>query len=421
MSAHVTPFSTYLVGGAVRDHLYASLPVRPNPATHDDVRAPVDLDWVVVGTHPDAMVALGFEPVGRDFPVFLHPHTHQEYALARTERKTAKGYHGFAFLADPSVTLEQDLARRDLTVNAMAVPASVVETSGTFRFDPAQVIDPYGGVRDLHAGLLRHVTTAFAEDPVRILRIARFAARWPAFSVAPETMALMQHMVASGEVDHVVAERVWQELSRGLMERQPSRMLSVLHDCGALQVLLPEVNDVALLERVIDTAARLQAPLAVRYACLCHNLGLSADSTPRARQVSARWRVPKDCKALADVVAHERMHIDHSMDAGPAAILRLLERCDAIRRPERFGDVLQACQAIAATRPIGTRDAYPQATRLHLALHAALTVATAPIAARVQAQCESVHRVGQDMATAIAQAREAAIATALTSAAPSLP
>lgn len=408
--------------------------------------AHVDRDWVVVGSSPQAMVEAGFQPVGRDFPVFLHPRTHEEFALARTERKTAKGYHGFAFQADPSVTLKQDLARRDLTINAMAVPARAWpcdENTATQRLDTQQLIDPYGGLRDLHAHQLRHVTDAFTEDPVRILRIARFAARWPHFTVAPETQALMQHMVAHGEVDHLVPERVWQELSRGLMERQPSRMLTVLRDCGALKVLLPEVDrlwgvpqraeyhpevDTGIhLGMVLDAAAHLKAPLTVRYACLCHDLGKGttppsewprhigheARSAVLARQVSERWRVPKDCKELADVVAREHGHIHQSMGFGAAAVLRLLERCDAIRRPDRFAEVLLACEADARGRLGFDQDAYPQSPRLHAALQAALAVPTAPIAAQVQAQCTQPKRLGEHMAAAIAQAREAAIAQAL--------
>ena len=208
--------NTYLVGGAVRDALLG------HPGA--------DRDWVVVGSTPEALVAQGFVPVGRDFPVFLHPDTREEYALARTERKTARGYHGFAVHAAPDVTLEQDLARRDLTINAIAQDAQ------------GQRIDPYGGERDIQAKVLRHVTDAFREDPVRILRLARFAARFPDFTVAPETVTLMREMVENGEVDALVSERVWQELSRGLMATRPSRMLQVLRDCGALQRLLPEVD-----------------------------------------------------------------------------------------------------------------------------------------------------------------------------------
>ena len=264
----------YLVGGAVRDALLG-WPVK-------------DRDWVVVGADPAAMVAAGYTAVGRDFPVFLHPETHEEYALARTERKTAPGYHGFAFHAAADVTLEQDLARRDLTINAMA------------QDDGGQIIDPYGGRRDLADKLLRHVSPAFAEDPVRILRLARFAARFEGFSVAPETQALMCEMVAAGEVDALVAERVWQEFAKGLMEARPERMIEVLRDCGALARLAPELDALfgvpqpAAHHPEVDTGVHVlmvlrqcalqQAPLTVRYACLCHDLGKGltpADVLPR--------------------------------------------------------------------------------------------------------------------------------------------
>ncbi len=268
---------TYLVGGAVRDALMVR-DAGASEASH------VDRDWVVVGATSEAMVQQGFLPVGRDFPVFLHPETREEYALARTERKTSPGYRGFVVHAEPGVTLEEDLARRDLTINAMAVAAS--EAS-----DPArgQIIDPHNGRHDLQHRVLRHVTDAFTEDPVRILRLARFAARFPDFSVAPETLALMRNMVEHGEVDHLVAERVWQELARGLMEQRPSRLFEVLRDCGALKRLLPEVDrlwgvpqraeyhpeiDTGVhLMMVLDMSARLAAPLTVRFACLGHDLG----------------------------------------------------------------------------------------------------------------------------------------------------
>ena len=256
----------YQVGGAVRDALLG-LPVH-------------DRDWLVVGGTPEAMVAQGFTPVGRDFPVFLHPQTHEEYALARTERKSGHGYQGFTVYTSPDVTLEEDLARRDLTINAIAAPVDWTGAEGIF--------DPYHGVTDLHAKVLRHVTEAFAEDPVRILRVARFAARFTDFSVAPETMALMQAMVQAGEVAHLVPERVWQEISRGLMEAQPERMFAVLRACGALAVLLPELDrlwgvphradyhpevDPGLHTMlVLGQAVQQQAPLAVRWACISPRL-----------------------------------------------------------------------------------------------------------------------------------------------------
>ena len=379
----------YMVGGAVRDRLLG-LPVH-------------DRDWVVVGATPEQMVAQGFLPVGRDFPVFLHPQTREEYALARTERKSGPGYRGFVVQASPDVTLEEDLARRDLTINSIAESADTAGVRGLF--------DPYHGQKDLQNRTLRHVTDAFREDPVRILRVARFAARFTDFSVAPETMALMRDMVDGGEVDALVPERVWQELSRGLMEAQPSRMLTVLRDCGALQRLLPEVArlwgvpqradyhpevDTGIhLMMVLDMAARLAAPLPVRFACLTHDLGKGttpADVLPRhigheersarlLKGLAERLRVPTDCRELADVVAREHGNIHRSENLAAAATVRLLERCDAIRKPQRFAQVLQACECDARGR-LGFEDAaYPQAARLQRALDAALQVRTDTVAA----------------------------------------
>lgn len=433
-------FRTYLVGGAVRDgllgHFYTAHRL-PDGSVH------ADRDWVVVGATPQLLHAQGFIPVGRDFPVFLHPHTREEYALARTERKTARGYHGFDFYAEADVTIEQDLARRDLTINAMAIPAEALDADE--RFDPlhADLIDPYGGQRDLQAKVLRHVTEAFHEDPVRILRMARFAARWPDFTIAPETQALMQQMVAHGEVDHLVPERVWQELSRGLMEQRPSHMLEVLRGCGALAVLLPSVDklwgvpqraehhpevDTGLhLQLVLDMAARLQAPLTVRLACLCHDLGKGntpADVLPRhighearsvklLRELCDHWRVPRDCRELAEVVAREHGHIHQSANLSAPATLRLLERCDAIRRPARFAEVLLACECDARGRLGHANDAYPPATRLQRALDAALAVETAPIAAEVQARSTDPRKTGLLIAQAIEAARTTAVGQAL--------
>ncbi len=333
----------YMVGGAVRDKLLGR-PVN-------------DHDWVVVGATPEQMLAQGYLPVGRDFPVFLHPETREEYALARTERKSGRGYRGFVVQSSPDVTLEEDLSRRDLTINSIA---SSTDESGATR-----LFDPYRGENDLRARVLRHVTDAFREDPVRILRVARFAARFTDFTVAPETMQLMREMVEHGEVDHLVPERVWQELARGLMEEKPSRMCEVLRDCGALQVLLPEVArlwgvpqradyhpevDTGVhLMMVLDMAARLSAPLTVRFACLAHDLGKGttpADVLPRhidhetrsaelLKDVAERLRVPVDCRETAEVVAREHGHIHRSADLSSAALVRLLERCDAIRKPLR--------------------------------------------------------------------------------------
>lgn len=433
-------FRTYLVGGAVRDGLLGHFHTAhrlPDGSVH------ADRDWVVVGATPQLLHAQGFIPVGRDFPVFLHPHTREEYALARTERKTARGYHGFDFYAEADVTIEQDLARRDLTINAMAIPAEALDGDGCFDPLHGDLIDPYGGQRDLQAKVLRHVTEAFHEDPVRILRMARFAARWPDFTIAPETQALMQQMVAHGEVDHLVPERVWQELSRGLMEQRPSRMLEVLRGCGALAVLLPSVDklwgvpqraehhpevDTGLhLQLVLDMAARLQAPLTVRLACLCHDLGKGntpADVLPRhighearsvklLRELCDHWRVPRDCRELAEVVAREHGHIHQSPHLSAPATLRLLERCDAIRRPARFAEVLLACECDARGRLGHADDTYPPATRLQRALDAALAVETAPIAAEVQTRSTDPRKTGLLIAQAIEAARTTAVAQAL--------
>ena len=387
---------SYLVGGAVRDALMG-LGMR-------------DRDWVVVGATAQQMREKGYLQVGRDFPVFLHPTSHEEYALARTERKTAPGYHGFMVHAEPDVTLEQDLARRDLTINAIALPAGAVPDHGAP--DNESLIDPFHGLQDIRNKVLRHVGPAFTEDPVRILRLARFAARFTGFSVAPETQALMQQMVDAGEVDHLVSERVWQELAKGLMERQPSRMFEVLRECGALQRLLPEVDclwgvpqsaehhpeiDTGVhLMLVLDMAAQLNAPLAVRFACLVHDLGKGttpADVLPRhigheersvklLQGVCQRLRVPLDCVALAEVVAREHGNIHRSAGLGAVALVRLLERCDAIRKPERFAEALLACECDARGR-LGLQDRpYPQRDRLARALAQVLAVATQGIAER---------------------------------------
>jgi len=413
----------FVVGGAVRDALMGE---RVN-----------DRDWVVVGSTPEAMTAEGFMPVGKDFPVFLHPKSREEYALARTERKTARGYKGFAVQADPSVTLEEDLARRDLTVNAMAVPEALAHAlPSTWT---GQIVDPYGGQRDLQAKVLRHVTHAFAEDPVRILRVARFAARFADFSVADETMALMRQMVEDGEVDHLVPERVWQELTKGMMSERPSRMFEVLRACGALRVLLPELDrlwgvpqraeyhpevDTGVhVMMVMDMAARLNTPLSVRVACLMHDLGKGttpADVLPRhighegrsvklLQKVCERLRVPTEGKELAEVVAREHGNIHRSADLKAEAMMRLLERCDAIRQAERFERVLQACECDARGRLGFEEAAYPQAARLLQAQKAALSVETAPIAQAAVAQGLKGPQIGVQ----ITQARVKAVAASL--------
>ena len=412
---------TYLVGGAVRDAMLG-LPVQ-------------DRDWVVVGATPEQLVAQGYTPVGKDFPVFLHPHTREEVALARTERKTAPGYKGFAVHAAPDVTLEQDLSRRDLTINAMAVEAEAVNAwLGNPGAKPAVVIDPYGGLGDLHARVLRHVTDAFREDPVRILRVARFNARFADFIVARETMTLMREMVEDGEVDHLVPERVWQELARGLMAPRPSRMFEALRACGALKRLLPEVDrrwgvpqradyhpevDTGVhLMMVLDMSARLRAPLAVRVACLCHDLGKGntpADVLPRhigheersaklLEDLAKRLRMPVDCRELAEVVAREHSNIHRSTEFGSAALVRLMERCDAFRKPARFADALLACECDARGRLGFEESAYPQRERLLGALAAAQSVATDTVAQNGEAQGASGSQIGAAVHAARVQA-----------------
>ncbi len=406
---HAHGLQAYEVGGAVRDRMLGI-------EVHDR-------DWVVVGATPEQMLRAGFRQVGADFPVFLHPQTNEEYALARTERKSAPGYRGFVVHADPSVTLAQDLSRRDLTINAMAMR------------DDGTLIDPFGGAADLRAGVLRHVSDAFVEDPVRILRVARFAARYAGFRVAPETLALMRAMVDAGEVGALVAERVWQELARGLMEDRPSRMFELLRDCGALRVLLPEVDrlwgvpqrpehhpevDTGVhLMMVLDTAARLRTPLAVRFACLCHDLGKGntpADMLPRhvgheersvrlLRSLCTRLKVPVECRELAEVTAREHGHVHASLTLQAAAQLRLLERCDALRRPARFADMLLACECVARGR-LGFEDRdYPQRARLLRALALARAVDTSTLAERLAAE----GRPGPQIGAAIHAARVAAM------------
>lgn len=377
----------YEVGGAVRDALLG-LPVH-------------DRDWVVVGTTPERMTELGFRPVGRDFPVFLHPVTHEEYALARTERKTGRGYRGFVVQCAPEVTLEDDLRRRDLTINAMARAAD-----GT-------IVDPWGGGRDLRDRVLRHVSDAFAEDPVRILRVARFAARFEGFTLAPETFELMRTMVAAGEVDALVPERVWQEVSRGLMERRPSRMLAVLHACGALARLVPELDAVARsgrgpappdptdpaaagLGRVVDATAAAGDPLPVRVAALALEPGDAAgpagagsgtdtDAADRARRIAERLKAPNDGRELAVMAARERCGLRRADDLDAAGIVALLERCDALRKPARFEGMLRACDAAASLATEPARRHSDPGSRLRRALDAARAVDAGAIAARVAA------------------------------------
>ena len=374
----------YVVGGAVRDRLLG-LPV-------------VDRDYVVVGATPDQMVALGYQPVGKDFPVFLHPETHEEYALARTERKSGHGYKGFKVYAAPEVTLEADLLRRDLTINAIAED------------ETGALIDPYGGQRDLAARVFRHVSEAFAEDPVRILRVARFAARYTDFSVATETNALMRKMVDCGEVDALVPERVWQEVARGLMDAQPSRMFHVLRECGALARLFPEIDrlfgvpqpqqhhpevDTGVhVMRVVDWAAQHGFSLAVRFAALTHDLGKGvtppehwpkhhgheAKGVELVRALCGRLRVPAECRDLAVTVAREHGLAHRALELRPGTIVELLERVDAFRRPARFEAFLQACESDFRGRPGYWDRSYPAPGYLRHALRAAQSIDAAEIA-----------------------------------------
>lgn len=405
----------YAVGGAIRDALLGV--------------AVSDRDYVVVGATPEQMVAQGYRPVGKDFPVFLHPQTHEEYALARTERKTAAGYHGFQFYFAPDVTLEEDLARRDLTINAMA---REVRPDGELI---GPVIDPFGGQDDLNARCFRHVSQAFVEDPVRILRVARFAARFHDFSLAPETLALMRAMTEAGEVDALVPERVWQELSRGLMERKPSRMFEALRECGALPRVLPELDALfGVAQRadyhpevdtgihvmmVVDYAAARGYALPVRFAALTHDLGKGTtpeDVLPRhvghemrsvdlLRPMCERLRVPNECRDLALLVAREHGNIHRVMEMGPQALVRLFERCDALRKPARFAEALQACESDARGRLGFEAREYPQADRLRIALTAARAVDAGAVAQALAGEPakikEAVHRA---RAKAVAQA-----------------
>ncbi len=398
----------FIVGGAVRDELLG----RPN----------ADRDYVVVGATPEAMLAQGFRPVGKDFPVFLHPETHEEYALARTERKTGRGYHGFAFHAAPDVTLEDDLARRDLTINAMAKAAD------------GSLIDPFHGQRDLQAKVLRHVGPAFAEDPVRILRLARFAARFSDFTVAPETLELMRGMVADGEVDHLVAERVWQELAKGLMEDKPSRMIEVLRDCGALARLLPEVNKLFGVPQradyhpevdtgihtlmVVDQSARRGFVLPVRFSALTHDLGKAetpADILPRhlgheersvrlTEQLCARLRVPNDCRDLALIMARYHGNVHRAGDLKASTIVTLFEKTDALRRPERFRQLLETCLCDYTGRLGWEEKAYDSPQRLLTALAAVNAVPAGEIAAACNDKGKIPERIHAARVRAVKQA-----------------
>ncbi|MCX7628365.1 MAG: multifunctional CCA addition/repair protein [Methylophilaceae bacterium] len=400
----------YCVGGAVRDELLG-LQVQ-------------DRDYVVVGATPEQMVAQGFQPVGKDFPVFLHPLTHEQYALARTERKIARGYRGFQVYASPEVTLEQDLARRDLTINAIARDAS------------GRLIDPYGGCADLREGVLRHVSPAFAEDPVRILRVARFAARFPNFRIAAETLDLMRTMVDEGEVDALVPERVWQELAKGLMEAVPSRMFLTLRECGALARILPEVDRLFGVPQppqhhpeidtgvhtmmVVDLAATQNHSLPVRFAALTHDLGKGttpAEILPRhigheargvslIRAVCRRLKIPNECRDLALVVAKFHGKVHRAQEMRPQTVMRLLQEVDALRQPDRFEAFLLACECDSRGRSGFEAQPYPQADLLRRALRAARSVDAGEIATK--------HGTPETIRQAVYRARLEAVTQALT-------
>jgi tRNA nucleotidyltransferase (CCA-adding enzyme) len=362
----------YVVGGAVRDELLG-LPVQ-------------DHDYVVVGATPEEMVKQGYKPVGRDFPVFLHPETHEEYALARTERKTARGYHGFEFRAAPDVTLEQDLARRDLTINAIAK-----DTDG-------RLIDPHKGAADIEAGVLRHVSPAFSEDPVRILRVARFAARF-GFAIAPETQTLMREMAENGEADALVPERVWQELARGLMEEKPSRMFEVLRECGALARVAPEVDALwdeaetaAAVMGALDEVARAGGSLAARFATLTRPLAPLA-----VESVSNRLKVPGECRDLAQLAARHANSIADAVELDAPALLELFNAVDLWRRPERLADLMAAALA-------GEPDGAVARARIERARDAVLAVNAGAVAKTSRNPGEIQNRIAAERLKAIGRA-----------------
>ncbi|MEK6806661.1 MAG: multifunctional CCA addition/repair protein [Pseudomonadota bacterium] len=377
----------FLVGGAIRDKLLG-LPFK-------------EKDWVVVGATPEDMAHAGYQPVGKDFPVFLHPQSKEEHALARTERKSGRGYHGFTFHTGPEVTLEEDLIRRDLTVNAIA------------QADDGTLIDPHGGRRDLEAKLLRHVSPAFAEDPVRILRVARFAARFAplGFRVADETMALMRQMVANGEADHLVAERVWKEAERALMHETPSVFFNTLQACGALAKVMPElaalhgvpqradyhpeVDSLVHTLMCVDAAARANHPLEVRVAALLHDLGKAATphsewpshkmhdqrGVPLVQKFCERVRVPNDCRDVALMVTRDHLLVHRVKELRASTLLELLERLDAMRRPERFELALKSCECDARGRLGFENTEYPQTDFLRAAARAANEIQAAEVVA----------------------------------------
>lgn len=402
----------YLVGGAVRDALLG--------------RPIGERDWVVVGATPEALTALGFRPVGRDFPVFLHPETHEEYALARTERKIGAGYRGFVTEFSPTVTLAQDLLRRDLTVNAIA------------QAEDGRLIDPFGGRADLEGRVLRHVSDAFVEDPVRILRVARFLARFAplGFTVAEETLALMRTMVQSGEVDALVPERVWKELERALGEPAPRAAIEILRVCGALKVLLPEVDalfgvpqraewhpEIDTGEHVLltlDVATARKADTPIKFALLMHDLGKAltpAETWPRHHDheslglaaietVCARWRVPQEFRELALLACRWHTHVHRGNELRPGTLLEFFEKADAFRRSARFASLLEVCECDARGR-LGFADRpYPQRVRIEAALAAARRVSLS--------EAERAGASGEKIKELLRQKRLAAITATVT-------
>ena len=403
---------TYLVGGSVRDEILG-LPVK-------------DHDYVVVGSTPDEMVRLGYRPVGKDFPVFLHPESQEQYALARTERKVSRGYKGFEIYTSPDVTLQEDLARRDLTINSIAKDQNGV------------IIDPFGGIADLEAGVLRHISPAFNEDPVRVLRTARFAARF-GFRIAPETLALMYEMVHSGEIDSLVPERVWQEFARGLMEKKPSRMFYTLRECSALVRIMPEVDALFGVPQpvkhhpevdtgvhvmmVIDHAASKNYSLPVRFAALTHDLGKGttppeewphhkgheARSLRLTQDLCERIRSPNDVRDLALLVARYHGDVHRALELRPSTVAAMLQAVDAYRKPERFEEFLQACSCDFHGRPGYAEKSYPQAERLGEAFDAARKVDAGEIAAEAARTVLDPTRLPGVINARVSEARIAAI------------
>ena len=408
---------TYLVGGSVRDEILG-LPV-------------TDHDYVVVGSSPDEMMQLGYRPVGKDFPVFLHPQSQEQYALARTERKISRGYKGFEVYASPEVTLQEDLARRDLTINSIA------------KDQDGNIIDPFNGVADLEAGLLRHVSPAFTEDPVRVLRTARFSARF-GFRVAPETLALMNEMVHNGEVDALVPERLWQEFARGLMEHKPSRMFYALRECSALARIMPEVDALFGVPQparyhpeidtgvhvmmVIDHAASKNYSLPVRFAALTHDLGKGTtppEEWPRhighevhsvelVKDLCERIKAPNEARDLALLVARYHGDVHRAAELRPVTIANMLQGVDAYRKPERFEEFLQACACDFHGRPGYAEKPYHQAERLREAFSAARSVDAGAIAAELARTISDPTRLPAAISTKVSEARIAEIKIRLT-------